>query len=337
MSWISVALESQTLDSGGAGSQVFRLHAAIGTEDVTTAFFASGPQNDEGTLPILDLPQEGEYYEGLLVQLQNSSVTKVGIARNGDNENIYTATVTYGDGGGGDDTSDDRDKDPWDREATISVNGTFVSVDSSVDVKGKALTNSLGDPIWNLAPINAPSIDISISRSRKYSDSAMLNRILLYNGKINSAAYTLLGQSFPELTLLATLTGQKQWHSSGGSSPKSYWAETISFKYHPRTFVGKYLDEGFRGKVNETDEIMNFPTPIKWDGTKIVWDFKQPANGPFTLNGNGKLLTALGQARNGKEANADSDLPEVDLALSTAKAVMLNRYEYLESDFQGLI
>lgn len=336
MSWKSVALESQTLDDGGVGSQIFRLHADLNTEDVTTAFFASGPRNDQGDSPIQNLPRKGDYYDGLLVDLQNSVVTRVSVARDGSSENVFIATVSYGDGGEGEDNSNDRDKDPWDREAQISINGTFVSVDSFVDVFDRALTNSIGDPIWNPAPLPTPSVEVSISKARRYRDSVIMNRILTYNGRVNNVAFTLLGQEFPIRTLLATVTGQKQWHSSGGANPESYWLETISLKHNPRTYVGKYLDEGFRGEVNETGDLMTFPTAIKWDGTKIIWDFKQPSSVPFTLNGNRKLLSALGQDRNAPQANAEG-IVEVDLALSSTKAVMLNRYEYRESDFVGLL
>ncbi len=338
MSWKSVSLESQSISSSGEGSQVFRLHADLGTEDITSAFFASGPQNDEGTLGILDLPQEGDFYGGRLAKLVNPIVTRVSISQEGGTESIFKATVTYGDGGEGEESSSqDKGKEPWDREPQIQINGAFVMVDSFVDVSGRALTNSMGDHIWNPAPLPTPSAEVSIVQARRSSDATMMSRILQYNGKVNDVAYTLLGKVFPPYTLLVTITGQKQWTNSVEDT-ESYWSETISFKQNPRTYVGKYLDEGFHAVIDETGLRQRISTPISWDeaNQEVNWDYSQPSSVPFPLNGNRKLLSVLGESRNVPEANAEG-IVEVDLALSSDKAVMLNRYEYEESDFVGLL
>lgn len=340
MSWETVMLLSESHDAEGNIKRTYKAIALPDTgETAETALYASGP-DFVGSTNIISIPQKGDYYSSLTGRESASTVSTIEASRDGENEYVFDINIGYAPlSENRENDEDERDKMPWERKPVLSINGDLISIESFVDVNGNWTTNSAGHVAQIPPSINIPAPSIQYSRAKKISDTAMMDRIVNFSGRINSTDYVLLGKTFPKYTLLVSITGTKSYASTADGGYVSYWDENISFVYNPKGHRGTYLDEGYWGYWYQADDVERFARFNEYLGynyttSKHMYSRTKFSQTPYLLNGNGRILSLGPDLINAPDFSNPKVVPA---PFSNQLGVQLYHENYLQSTFEGLI
>lgn len=154
-------------------------------------------------------------------------------------------TVGYGVPSASGSSKAPKGANPWDDPAEISGNWSDLPKPLFKD----AIT---GDPILmsnNHPPItpltgysSIAELVITRKRNLKKSDGIALGQA--HSGKLNNAAFTLLGTSFEARTCLVRYTFNSAYYANGLGGVSEYLVETINIQYSPSGWQILFADEG---------------------------------------------------------------------------------------------
>lgn len=180
-------------------------------------------------------------------------------------------------------TSQDAQTDAASRPPKIEIVRVQYEKIVEVDaISGVRITNTAGDPFDPPLTVEASRMAFKINFIRTAAWSTNFVTYFNYNDKVNAAAFSLGGSSFPAKTLRCVIENiNPTWEVQTVSSVQQlsfHWDITIHLEYEPATWQRKILSTGkreivsgkYRNITGADGSQVTEPVALKFDGTKAA-------------------------------------------------------------------